>query len=115
MHDARTFFTNNLEIYPGKQPKGEFDLGNDVVSVVKRMTKPIDKSGRNITMDNYFMDIPLANDLYANHRLTVVGTVRKNKRQLPQERISIHERSVLSSLFAFSKNPQQLYGDLIHS
>lgn len=43
--DARTFFTNNLGIYPGKQPQGEYDLGNDVANVVKRMTKTIDKSG----------------------------------------------------------------------
>lgn len=75
--DARTFFTNNLGIYPDKQPPGEYDLGNDVASVVKCMTKPIDKSGRNVTMDNYFMDITLANDLYSNHRLTTVGTVCK--------------------------------------
>lgn len=80
--DARTFFTNNLEIYPGKQPQGEYDLGNYVASVVKRMTKPIDKSGLNVTMDNYFMDITLANDLNSNHRLTTVETVCKNKRQL---------------------------------
>lgn len=46
--DARTFFTNNLEIYPGKQPQGEFNLPNDVVSVVKRLTKPIDKYGRKL-------------------------------------------------------------------
>lgn len=100
--DARTFFTNNLEIYPGKQPQGEYDLGNDVASVVKPMTKPIDKSGRNVTMDNYYMDITLANDLYSNHRLTTVGT----KRQIPIEfTTNLKECPVNSSLFAYPRDP----------
>lgn len=52
------------------------------------------------------MNIPLANDLYVNHRLTVVGTIRKNKPQLPLELItSVRGRPVNSSLFAFSRDP----------
>lgn len=104
--DARTFFTNNLGIYPGIHPSGEYDLENGVASVVKCMTKPIDKSGRNVTMDNYFMDITLANDLYSNHRLTTVGTVRKNKRQIPIEfTANLKEHPVNSSLFANPRDP----------
>lgn len=43
------------------------------------------------------------NDLYTNHRLTTVGTIRKNKPQLPQELLSIKERPRGSSMFAFGK------------
>lgn len=104
--DARTFFTSNMEIYAGKQPQGPyFTAGNDAYSVVKRLIKPIDQSGRNVTMDNYFTSIPLMNDLYTNHRLTIVGTIRKNKPQLPQELLSIKERPRGSSMFAFGKLP----------
>ncbi|XP_046681468.1 uncharacterized protein LOC124368236 [Homalodisca vitripennis] len=106
MVDARTFFTVNMEIYPGKQPAGcPYPTDNSAAAVVKRIFRPIDKSGRNITMDNYFTSVPLANDLYANHRTTIVGTIRKNKPQLPPEFLNVKERPVGSSMFGFGKEP----------
>ena len=42
------------KFYPGKQPAGPFYLSNDAASVMKRLISTIDKSGRNITVDNYF-------------------------------------------------------------
>lgn len=50
---------------------------NDTKSVGKRTIQPTDKTGR--IANNYFNSTQFANDLYANHRLTVVGTIRKNK------------------------------------
>lgn len=51
------------------------------VSIVKRMITPTSKSGRNLTIDN---SIPLSIDLFKNHRLTIVDTIRQNKREIPQ-------------------------------
>lgn len=99
--DARTFYTSNMEIYAGKQPADPFQKDNSVTCVVKRLIEPIDKSGRNITMDNYFTTVPLANELYANHRLTIVGILRKNKREIPSDYTNIKTRSLKSTMFAY--------------
>lgn len=103
--DAIHFYTANIEIYAGKQPEGPFKPPNDATSVVIRLLKPIDRSGRNVTMDNYFTSIPLANDLYVNHRLKMVGTIRKNKRELPlQFSDPYKDRKVHSSMFGYCRD-----------
>ncbi|CAH1991136.1 unnamed protein product [Acanthoscelides obtectus] len=101
--DARTFLTSNLEIYAGKQPEGPFQLKNDAASVVLRLIEPISGTGRNVTTDNYFTSVPLANSLLVNHRLTTIGTMRKNKPQIPRELLDVKNRLVKSSLFAYGE------------
>lgn len=88
-----------MEIYAGKQPQGPYQISNEAASVVKRLVRPIDKTGRNITADNYFTSVPLANELFENNRLTFVGTIRKNKRQIPPELLL--QRPVHSTMCAF--------------
>lgn len=57
--DSRTFFTSNMEVYVGTQPEGPFKFENKPSSIVKRMITPISKTGRNITMNNWYTSIPL--------------------------------------------------------
>ncbi|CAK1589639.1 unnamed protein product [Parnassius mnemosyne] len=83
--DAMTFYTKNLEIYVGKQPEGPYFQDTSTKALVKRMIEPISGTGRNVTMDNWFTSVPLAEDLLTNHNLTVVGTLRKNKPEIPSE------------------------------
>ncbi|XP_035205515.1 uncharacterized protein LOC118180546 [Stegodyphus dumicola] len=99
--DSRTFYTYNLEIYAGQQPIGPYRQSNTPSDVVKRIISPIKGTCRNITMDNWFMSVPLATDLLHNYKLTCVGTLRKNKREIPLEFLPHKGRPVHSSLFGF--------------
>ncbi|RWS01955.1 PiggyBac transposable element-derived protein 4-like protein, partial [Dinothrombium tinctorium] len=57
-----------------------------------------------ITHDNYFTSINEALLMKNNFGHTMLGTIRRNKRDIPHQLISIKNREVLSSLFAYSEN-----------
>lgn len=70
---------------------------------MERLVVPITKNERNIIMDNWFISIPLVQTLLQNHRLTVVGTIRKNKREIPPIFVRTKIKHVNSSLFGYGK------------
>ncbi|KAJ8953480.1 hypothetical protein NQ318_023601 [Aromia moschata] len=82
--DAESFYTSNIEIYCGKQPEGPYAVSNTPTDIVKRLITPIANSGRNLTIDNWYTNIPLADELLGK-KITVVGTLKKNKREIPPE------------------------------
>lgn len=99
---SKTFYTSNMEIYAGTQPNGPFKVCNSTESVAKRLIQPISKTGRNVTMDNWYTSIPLVRDLLYDHRLTFVGTVKKNKAEIPSIFLE-KDRPVNSSMFGFRR------------
>ena len=101
--DAESFYTFNLELYCGQQPEGPYKVSNTPSEIVKRLVGPIRKSNRNITMDNWYNSINLAEDLLADG-LTCLGTMKKNKREIPVEFLPEKTREVKSSLFGFQKH-----------
>jgi hypothetical protein len=78
--DSRIFYTQNLEIYAGRQPEGPYQLSNSPADAVERIISPISGSGRNVTLDNWFSSVPLAMKLLKDHNLTLRRTIRKNKK-----------------------------------
>eukprot|EP00102_Acyrthosiphon_pisum_P019881 XP_016657091.1 PREDICTED: piggyBac transposable element-derived protein 4-like [Acyrthosiphon pisum] len=102
--DSRTFFISNMEVYVRTRPDGPFKFENKPSSIVKRMITPISKTGRNITIDNWYTSIPLVNELLENHNLTTVGTLRKNKKEIPPCFLDTKRREKNSTLFGYSKN-----------
>ncbi|CAF5111822.1 unnamed protein product, partial [Rotaria sp. Silwood1] len=54
-------------------------------------------------MDNFFTSVPLAKNLQTKN-LTLIGTLRKNKPEIPIEFLSNETREVGSSLFGFEDN-----------
>ena len=101
--DAKTYYLHHLEMYARKQPDGPYSLSNKPADVVRRLTAPISGSGRNITVYNWFTDIDLVQEL-KEKKLSYVGTLKKNKRQLPPELVVSKERKELSSLLGFQKD-----------
>lgn len=57
--------------------------------------------GHNITCDNFFTSYNLGQELL-KRKLTMVGTVRKNKPELPRELLAMQNRASLTSMFAFT-------------
>ncbi|XP_023228246.1 uncharacterized protein LOC111628649 [Centruroides sculpturatus] len=102
--DARTYYILNMEVYLGKQPDGPFSIDQTPSAIVKRLIQPISGSGRNVTYDNWFTSVPLSRELLCQHNLTTVGTIRKNKRELPVCFLITSGREEYSSLFGFGKD-----------
>lgn len=68
------------------------------------MTKTVHGSNRNITMDNWFTSVNLADQLLkAPYNLTIIGTLRHNKREVPPELTNLKNREVGNSIFCFDK------------
>lgn len=103
--DAIMFYTANMEVYVGKQPQDSpYTVSNSAIDVVNRLVEPISRTRRNLTTDNWFTSVDLCEKLLNEHRLTLLGTIRKNKRQLPSQFIDCKDRPIPSSIFAFREN-----------
>lgn len=106
--DAKCSYLYDAYIYTGKDSDGigltneEKKLGKPTQSVL-RATKTIQKTNRNITGDNWFSSVELTNNL-KDRGLSYVGTVRKNKKQIPKEFQASTSREIGSTLYGFTKD-----------
>ena len=96
-----------MEVYIGLQPEGPYRdphrASNSPGDVVERLCSQILGTGRNITIDNWFTSYELAQTMLKKN-ITLVGTLRKNQRQIPSEFVSNKNRSPNTSLFGFGDN-----------
>jgi len=93
-----------LEVYVGQQPAGPYQQSNEAVDIVIRLIQPISGSSRNITVDNWFTTFNLAKTLLEDHQLTLVRTVRKNKKELPPQFVNTRGRVEYTVMFGFTSN-----------
>ena len=68
--------------------------------VVLRQTQQYYQSGCQVVTDNFFTSIELARKL-CQKNLTLLGTIRRNKKEIPKELLQTKNRQVNSSVFAF--------------
>lgn len=102
--DARTHYLLNAFLYTGKgthktNPRKLAIPTLDILALIP----PIDGTNRNITADNWFSSMELVRELQ-KHNLTYVGTVKKNKREIPNQFQPNKNRPQNSSIFGFTKN-----------
>ena len=98
--DAESYYVTNFEIYSGKV--GEKSEINQGENVVLKLTKEL-KSGHNITTDNFFTSVPLAIKLLQRPRpLTLLGTIKSNRKWIPDWIKNHDKKDEYSSKFAFS-------------
>ncbi|CAF2119811.1 unnamed protein product [Rotaria magnacalcarata] len=75
---------------------------NRISNLVKRLIHPWINTGRTITTDNYFTNVELVEDLLSA-QTTLVGTMRRNKKEIPPELESNSQRPEESSIFCFGR------------
>ncbi|XP_062409077.1 piggyBac transposable element-derived protein 4-like [Sardina pilchardus] len=96
--DAESSYAWNMQVYTGKSQGGAPEK-NQGKRVVLDMAKGL--SGHNIACDNFFKSYALGEELL-KRKVTMLGTVRKNKPELPPELVAKEKREVASSKFAFT-------------
>ena len=97
--DSRTSYVHRLQIYTGR-PAGQEREQNQGERVVLDLTRDLQRSGRNVPTDNFFTCLSLVQKL-KQHQMTLLGTIRKNRKELPSEFVNAKNREALSTMFAF--------------
>lgn len=87
--------------YLGKE--GSTRSTNLAQNIVERLCQPYFNTNRNVTFDNFFTSMPLAETLLKNG-LTSVGTLRKNKKCIPKNFLPNKNRFPESNVFGFRSN-----------
>ncbi|KAF2898527.1 hypothetical protein ILUMI_07647 [Ignelater luminosus] len=93
--DSQTSFVYNCQIYIAET--GDQRKRNQSKRVVLDMTKGLETSGR-----SFFTSLDLAREMEKN--LTLLGTIRKTKQELPQELVTRRGRDVYSTKFGYHQS-----------
>ena len=103
--DVVSSYILNTDVYLGKDPSNVRERTLSVgESVVLKLVQPyFYKEKRVLACENFFSSISLASSLY-NKSIHFVGTLRKNKKEIPVEFQPNSKRAIESSLFGFSTN-----------
>lgn len=104
--DAHNAYLYDAYIYTGKGSDGQILTAEErklkiPSQAVIRLTKSIHGTKRNVTCDNWFSSIELASELYKK-QLTMVGTLNRNKPQIPPEFLPRRHRVNGSCLYGFT-------------
>ena len=93
--DAKNYYISSIELYTSKDETRTTDLR---MHVVLKLAKHIYNTGRNITTDNFFTSLKLARELKSK-KLSLVGTLRGNRREIPTEMRSVKSENIYYSEF----------------
>ena len=91
-----------MQVYTGKNGTVERKI-NQGTRVVKDLVEAIENSGRNITCSNFFTSVLLACELLQK-KLTLVGTIQKNKPEFFQQFTVARCCEITSTIFGFQKH-----------
>lgn len=100
--DSETAYPLQGQLYTGKPAGGERQV-NVGEKTVLDLVASYKNSGRNVTTDNFFTTLQLAHVLNS-WNMTLVGTVRRNKRFLPPNMQPSKTREIFSTNFGYRKD-----------
>jgi hypothetical protein len=98
--DVETAYLLDTIPYVSKSADNDTNTTECGKKMVETLARQFFGSNRIIGCDNYFTSIPLAKTLYEN-KLGIIGTVRSNKNEVPEDFLANKHKEVDSSLFAF--------------
>jgi len=101
--DAKTHYMVKSEVYTGKRNTVSTQNLSIPTEVVLRLVEPVAGSNRNVTGDNWYTSMELVDEL-KKHKLTYVGTVKKNKRFVPPEFLPSKDREIGTAIFGFTSD-----------
>lgn len=99
MSDCESKIIINIMPYVGKEG-GVVQVGL-AHNVVLQLSAPFADEWRNITTDNYYTSVSLANELWEN-KYTLLGTLKKNSKGIPVDAKQLSEREPNTSKFYFN-------------
>lgn len=97
--DCEKGYLVNLQLYTGKQ--GDVREVNQGKRVVIDLVQHLAQSGRNITTDNFFTSYDLGQELLKMN-LTLVGTLRSSRKEIPNEMLPSKTREENTTKFAYN-------------
>ena len=101
--DSANGYCLNFQVYTGRAI-GAPPEKHQGQRVVLELTEHLE-GGYNITVDNFFTSVQLAESLLRRpNPLTLVGTLRRNKPEIPTPFLSTRNRQLHSSLFCFDRS-----------
>jgi hypothetical protein len=96
--EAGSGYALNGKMYTGR--KGDCPEKDLAKTITMELCKPFYESGRNITTDNFFTSHALACSLLEK-KLTLLGTIRQYRKEVPKSLRKSRKREILSSDFRF--------------
>ena len=106
--DVNSKYVSNIIPYLGAQEKDERGGVPLAESVVMKLAQHVTGKGYNITCDNFFTSLQLAKRL-ANEKISIVGTMRKNRRELSKKMTEAENGGLHSSQFFWNSDSEGLF------
>ncbi|XP_047103745.1 piggyBac transposable element-derived protein 4-like [Schistocerca piceifrons] len=97
--DCEQGYLTNLQMYTGRS--GDVREVNQGKRVVLDLVCHLAGSGRNITTDNFFTSYDLGQK-WLKMKLTLVGTLRSTRKEVPKEFLPLKTREECTTRFAYS-------------
>ena len=106
--DVETKCVSNIDVHLGAQEKEQRGGVPLAEFVVVNLCKHIKGKGYNITCDNFFTSLSVAEKL-ASDKLSIVGTIRKNRRELCKKMTEPENKATYSNKFYWHDSTNFLF------
>lgn len=104
--EADTSFPLSFLVYNGQETLTASEKASSSSipeALTMKLAAPYLDKGRNITMDNYFTSLPLAKRMLGR-KTTIVGTLRGNRREVPEAAKCVRNRKKGDTVHFFHEN-----------